>query len=122
MKNIKILIAEDDEDQLAVREMLLNQAGFEPFVASDMTAALQVAASEHPACAVVDLRLPDESSGLRLIRELKEQHPSMRIFVLTGGNLERVNRLPERVLMEEVIGKGSSAALLVRKLRGAALF
>ena len=115
---MKVLIAEDDEDQLAVREMLLKQAGFEALTASGTAAALEVATVERPACALVDLRLPDEKSGLRLIRELKKKHPSMRIIVLTGGNLERVNRLPERALMEEVIAKGSSAAMLIRRIRG----
>lgn len=118
---MKVLIADDDEDQLAIREMLLNHAGFEALTALDCSAALRLAALEHPACAVLDLRLPDELSGLQLIRDLKVQNPEMRILVLTGGNLERLKRLPERALIDEVIGKGSPAALLLRKLRSAPL-
>ena len=112
-----MLIADDDADQLAIRGMLLRQAGFQVVEASDVGSALKAAKDRCPACALVDLRLPDEQSGLRLIRELKALYASITIVVLTGATLGRLNSLPERALMDEVIGKGSPAALLLEKLK-----
>ena len=83
---MKILVAEDDSDQLELRSLLLSQSGFETIPARDSASALQAAATHKPDCAVVDLRFPAEEHGLGLIRELKRLHASMRIIVLTGMN------------------------------------
>lgn len=114
---MKILIADDDRDQLMIRGMLLRQAGFEVVAASDEASALEAARKGHPGCAIVDLKFPDEQSGLRLIRGLKALHADMIIVVLTGASLARLNSLPERALIHEVIGKGSPASLLLGKLQ-----
>ena len=114
---MKILIADDDRDQLAVREMLLTQSGFEPITACDRDSALRAATAEHPACALVDLRLPDEEGGLSLIRQLKARDARLRIFVLTGGNPRQLDGRPERALVDEVIRKGSPSSALILKLK-----
>ena len=51
-----------------------------------------------------------------LIRALNELDAAIRLFVLTGGDPKRINGLPERTLVEEVIAKGSSIGYLVKKL------
>jgi len=114
---MKVLIAEDDPDQLAVREMLLRQSGFEPVPAFDCKSALSAMKAGRPACAIVDLNFPTEDAGLRLIRELKQIDLGLHIFVLTGHSTERLNRLPERSLIDEVIAKGSPASKLIQKLK-----
>ncbi len=114
---MKVLIAEDDRDQLVIRERLLRQSGFEPIAAIDNKSALRAAEIGHPACAVVDLNFPTEESGLRLIRELKRSEPKMHIVVLTGANPARLDRLPERDLINDVVEKGSPAAKLIQTLR-----
>ena len=42
---------------------------------------------------------------------------AIHILVLTGGDAKRINALPERELVDEVIVKGSSTASLVRKVK-----
>ena len=115
---MKILVAEDDSDQLELRSLLLSQSGFETIPAPDSASALQAAATHKPDCAVVDLRFPAEEHGLGLIRELKRLHASMRIIVLTGMNAARFERLPEHALVDEVIEKGASSARLVEIIKG----
>lgn len=117
---MKVLIAEDDPDQLSLRGMLLRKGGFETFEAADAHSALQLAAACRPHCAVIDLRLPTERLGLQLIRELKALDSGMRVFVLTGSDPARLTRYPERALIEDVVVKGSSSALLIQKLKAAA--
>jgi two-component system, OmpR family, response regulator len=117
---MKILLAEDDPDQLELRSLLLSESGFETIRASNAVAALAAAAAEKPECAVVDLRFPAEENGLGLIRALKELNAAMRIIVLTGADAKRIERLPESVLMDNVIVKGSSAGRLVETIRALA--
>jgi DNA-binding response OmpR family regulator len=114
---MKVLVAEDDQDQLELRSLLLAQSGFEAIPARDSAAALRAAAAQKPDCAVVDLRFPAEEHGLRLIRELKRMNAAIRIIVLTGMDAARLARLPENALVDEVIVKGSSSGRLVEIIR-----
>jgi uncharacterized protein len=113
---MRILIAEDDKDQLALRSRLLSSSGYETIAVSTSAAALHEAAAQRPECALVDLKLPTEALGLSLIRSLKKLDGAMRIFVLTGGDPQRINALPEKNLVEEVFVKGTSTASLMKRL------
>lgn len=119
-QRMKVLLADDDPDQLALRSMLLEQSGFEAIGAADHASAAKLAASEKPECAVIDLRLPTEERGISLIRELKELNSSIHIIVLTGGNPERLARQTTASLVEEVLVKGGSSGHLIRKLKSLA--
>jgi|SRR5579875_214323 len=110
---MKILVAEDDEDQLFVRCMLLRESGFEPIPAPDLAAALNLSAAQKPECAIVDLRMPTEDDGFHLIRHLKAADPAIRIIVLTGAASGRL----DSPLIDGVIVKGSPTSVLLQKLR-----
>ena len=119
---MKVLVVEDDPDQLAIRGLLLQRAGFETTLASDGASALRAAAAEHPDCALLDLRLPAESDGLALIRELTSLSGNqLPILVLTGADLGRFQRKPEHRLVSGVIKKGSSSRDLIEKLKAVPL-
>lgn len=115
---MKVLVVDDDMDQLLLRGMLLRQSGFETAEAADMESAMEMAAEYKPELAVVDLRMPTEERGLALIRRLKTLDPAMRLFVLTGGDPKRFARRAESQLVEDVLVKGCSAEL-TQKLRAA---
>jgi CheY-like chemotaxis protein len=117
---MKVLLADDDPDQLATRSMLLERSGFETIGAADHVSAAELAASQKPECAVVDLRLPTEERGLWLISELKRLNPAIHIIVLTGGNPERLAGQAAASLVEEIIVKGASSGPLIRKLKSLA--
>lgn len=114
---MRVLLADDDRDQLAIREMLLEKCGFETLVASDPKSALMVAVEEHPACAVIDLGLPTPDAGLGLIRKLKELDRELYILVLTGSRSTAIENRPERSLVDAVIEKGSPSASLIQRLK-----
>jgi two-component system response regulator RegA len=117
---MKILVADDDPDQLSLRCMLLERNGFEAIGAADCIVAAKLAADHKPECAVVDLRLPTEELGLRLVSELKKLDPAIHVIVLTGGNLDRLARQPEANLIEDIVVKGTSSNPLIRKLKSLA--
>ncbi len=114
---MKVLIAEDNEDQLALRGMLLRQSGLETIEATDAASALRLAADHKPHCAVIDLRLPTEELGLRLIRQLKTLDESIHVLVLTGADPSRLARRPEKNLVDDIVVKGSSSAYLVERVK-----
>ena len=118
---MKVLVVDDDLDQLLLRGMLLRQSGFETAEATDLETALEMAEAYKPQLAVLDLRLPTEESGLRLIRQLKTLDPSIRLIVLTGSDPARFARHAERQLVDEVVVKGSSAQLTAKLKVAAAL-
>ena len=114
---MKILVADDDPDQLLLRCMLLERSGFKTVQASDATSALAIAKSEKPECAVVDLNIPDEERGFRLVRDLKSLDSAIRLVLLTGARPTRVAGRSEAQLIDEVVEKGLGAANLVSKLK-----
>jgi len=113
---MKILFADDDFDQLALRCMLLERRGFETLPASDSATALALAQTQQPDCAVLDLNLPTIDCGLKLVRDLKALHPAMHLIVLTGGRAGCLKTRPELDLIDEVIEKGSGTANLLQHL------
>jgi CheY-like chemotaxis protein len=117
---MKVLLADDDPDQLVLRSMLLARSGFETIEAADHVSAAELAASQKPECAVIDLRLPTEERGLWLISELKRLDSAIHIIVLTGGNPERLARQTPSNLVEEIIVKGASSGPLIQKLKSLA--
>ncbi len=118
---MKILLADDDEDQLSLRGMLLRRSGFETMEATELGSAIRLAAAEKPDCAVIDLRFPTEEAGFQLIRELKNLDPAIHVFLLTGGDPYRWSQRRENELVDEVVVKGSSSARLVEKLKSLAI-
>lgn len=78
-----ILLADDSD---AFRERLaraLRDRGFRVETAANYEEAMHSAQTVRPDFAVVDLRMPGPS-GLELVRDLKQFHPSLRILVLSG--------------------------------------
>jgi DNA-binding response OmpR family regulator len=114
---MKILVVEDDADQLSLRCMLLERSGFEAIGAADVESALGLARVHQPKCALVDLRVPTEEVGLGLVRELKRLNPGMHVLLLTGRDARRLINAPENQLISGIVTKGSSSAALIEKLR-----
>ncbi len=114
---MKILIADDDVDQLTLRCLILERNGFEIVGASDAATALSLARTERPGCAVVDLCFPSAESGLQLVRALKALDAALHVFLLTGAAAGRLTNLPEAELIDEIVEKGQGSAKLVRKLK-----
>jgi two-component system, OmpR family, response regulator VanR len=79
----RILIVEDDIDQLNIRKQLLEQAGYQVATAQNATEAI----TQLPGSQVVlmDLRLPEPEDGMELILAAS---PSARIIVLSGAEPE----------------------------------
>jgi CheY-like chemotaxis protein len=100
----RLLVADDDVQQLGIRKLLLEAAGHEVAVAEDAPEARRLLEQLHPDVLVMDLRLPKLKDGLSLIRCVDEQHLAAKIIVLSGWT-EELCDLPEEKLVSCVLGK-----------------
>jgi len=78
-----LLLVDDDQTLCEVLGRAFQSRGYSVRMAHTVRDALAAAQASPPDCAVVDLRLPD-NTGLKLISGLKGINPRMRIVVLTG--------------------------------------
>ena len=113
----KVLIVDDEPDQLTLRSMLVARQGLTSLSADGPVTALKLAEAERPHCTVMDLRLPTIQSGLRLIRDLRDLDPTMKIVVLTGGTVA-MEKAPEMAMVEAVLEKGAPSKKLLDTIRG----
>jgi len=80
----KILLVEDDE---LVRDMLmqvLQRASHQVTCANDGEAAAEILKTVTPDVMVTDIIMP-KKSGITLISEVKNRHPTMEIIAISGG-------------------------------------
>ena len=80
----RLLIADDDVQQLGIRKLLLEAAGHQVAVAEDAPEARRLLQELRPDVLVMDLRLPKLKDGLSLIRCVAEQRLAAKIIVLSG--------------------------------------
>jgi len=83
---MKILVADDDADLLALIGFTLTQAGFEVRTASNGAMALQAFADEQPDFVLLDINMP-EPNGLEVCRGIRGRS-SVPIMMLTVRDQE----------------------------------
>ena len=78
-----LLLVDDDADFCAVMARALTRRDYDVRVANNVAQALELARSDPPEYAVIDLNMPG-ASGLALIPELRALDANTQIVVLTG--------------------------------------
>ena len=76
-----LLVADDDEDILALVQLRLSRSGFEVIVARDGQEALQLAQERHPDLAVLDWMMP-KATGLEVLRAIRADSATADIPVV----------------------------------------
>jgi PAS domain S-box-containing protein len=82
---LRVLVVDDEEFVLESAQQTLESVGYEVRTALDAAAALRVVEKEAEAIDLVitDLRMPG-TSGLELIRTLRDRHPDLPIVAASG--------------------------------------
>jgi two-component system alkaline phosphatase synthesis response regulator PhoP len=114
----RILLVDDDPDQLSIRCSLLERHGFVCLQALDGISAARLAADSCPDCIVMDLRIPTERDGIALIRSAGALPDAPRIIVLTGGRASVLKKRSDLGQVAAFIEKGGPTADLVRAVTG----
>ncbi|HEY4368525.1 MAG TPA: response regulator transcription factor [Steroidobacteraceae bacterium] len=83
---LKVLVADDDADLLALIGFTLNQAGFEVRTVNDGSAALRAFVAESPDCVLLDINM-SPLDGLQVCREIRDRS-RVPIMMLTVRDQE----------------------------------
>ena len=79
-----ILCVDDEDNQLMVRKLLLESAGYRVFTAKSGVKALEI----FDANASIDMAIVDywmaEMNGVALAEQLKQRKPSLRVVILSA--------------------------------------
>jgi len=108
----RLLIVDDDPDQVDIRRLIMEAAGHEVSVAGSVSAALTQFDRGHPDVVLMDLRLPRTEDGQGLIRALRSRDAGVRIIVFSGwpGNL---GGLPEGDMVDHFVRKPARSQRLL---------
>ncbi len=107
----RILVADDDVEQISVQRKLLETLGYEVRTAISPTETLRELALTLTDLVIVDLRFPRAADGLELIRGIHEKFCTVPLIVLSGWP-DDLYGAPEEALVSRVLVKGSIRELV----------
>ncbi len=83
------------DDEVEVRRVLadhLQSRGYTVIEAPDGEQALKAIRHKHPNLVLLDIMMPDRMNGLALLQHLWEEHPSVRVVMLSALDDEALSR------------------------------
>jgi|SRR5579871_158119 len=83
MRNMRVLIVDDDDSLRRVMQMQLEEAGYEIEVACNAQQGLERIDEHMPALVITDLKMPG-ISGLDLLRKVRESFPEVTVIIITA--------------------------------------
>lgn len=83
LRDISILIVDDDRDICEYMELLLTQNGYGVQSTTDSRAALRLVRDNDFHLVILDLMMP-EVSGIELLREIREIDSDLAVIIFTG--------------------------------------
>jgi DNA-binding response OmpR family regulator len=111
----KVLLVDDDAPALELRKLILEREGHQVSTATDPTQARALFLATPPDCIILDLRLPEATDGLSLIRTFRTASPNVRIIALCGWPPD-LEGTPECQMVNMVLTKPIRTATLVSAL------
>jgi len=83
-----ILVADDDEDFVAMTKILLEAQGYEVLAAGGQKEAGKLLAGRSVSLAIVDLMMEHEDGGFALCYHIKKKDPAIPVILVTGVTSE----------------------------------
>jgi DNA-binding response OmpR family regulator len=88
MKNLKILLVDDEEEFVTTLAERLELRGLQARAALNGEAALQMIEADTPQIVILDVMMPG-IGGFEVLRRIKAQHPQLPVILLTGRGSEK---------------------------------
>ena len=88
MKNLKILLVDDEEEFVTTLAERLELRGLQARTALNGEAALQMIEADTPQIVILDVMMPG-IGGFEVLRRIKAQHPQIPVILLTGRGSEK---------------------------------
>jgi CheY-like chemotaxis protein len=107
----RILVADDDVEQVTLQRRLLESLGYQVDTALSPAETLRQLGRLVPDLIVMDLRFPTAAEGLALIRAVREAGYRRPVIVLSGWP-DDLYGASEEPMVSRIVVKGSVRALL----------
>jgi DNA-binding response OmpR family regulator len=88
MKNLKVLLVDDEEEFVTTLAERLELRGLQAQAALNGEAALQMIEADTPEIVILDVMMPG-IGGFEVLRRIKAQHPQLPVILLTGRGSEK---------------------------------
>ncbi len=82
-KSCKILVVDDNEEQVSIIKKALNAEGYSVSPATSGALALSILEKEKVDVLVCDMSMP-EMDGITLLKKVKEIYPGMPVIIITA--------------------------------------
>jgi CheY-like chemotaxis protein len=121
----RILVADDDQQQLDFRKLVLEAAGHEVTVALDPHETIQRLQQGTSDLVVMDLRFPnpagtpDSAEGLALIRRIRDVGCRLPVIVLSGWPDDLYGQ-PEEEMVSRIMVKPVNPGVLMEAIEALA--
>jgi len=107
----KILIIDDEKEICELTKSFLLKKNYACFIANSAAEALVMAEKEHPQIVLLDVRLGD-SSGIDVLRQIKEIDDKIKVIMVTGLGDEETIRKALSLGADDYVIKPFTAAYL----------
>lgn len=125
MKNIKILLVDDDIDFIFIQKSMLEKECFQVVTACDKFEGLKVARAEKPDLAILDVMMNTDQEGFEMAREMRHdpEFEKLPIIMLTsvdsitGLNLKEMAKDPKWLPVNAYLEKPVKPQLLLAEIK-----
>jgi DNA-binding response OmpR family regulator len=116
MAEKKILLIEDEPDQVTMLKIRLEANGFKVISATDGGIGIKKAYAEKPDIILLDLLLPN-IDGFHVCKCLKEDNKTsaIPIIIVTGSDMKNIERVCEECGADDFLRKPYESRELVKK-------
>jgi DNA-binding response OmpR family regulator len=118
MKNISILLVDDDKSLVETFNMILKGEGYDVDVAATGNEALEKIGNSHFDLVILDVVLPD-MRGDEVVRGLRRLHRNVKILLITGYSTFKDSIDILNLGISEILLKPISPEELLRAVREA---
>jgi len=118
MKEIKILLVDDEEDFVKSLSERIKMRDLNADVALNGEEALRIVDDETPDVMVLDLKMPG-IDGMEVLRRVKKAYPNVQVIMLTGHGSEKDEKEARRLGAFEYLEKPTTIDTLIKHIKRA---
>ena len=104
----QILVVDDEPAICSTLSAMLKQAGHDVRVAGNGNEAMKLSLEGVLDLLITDIHMP-ERDGLSIIREMRREHPQLKIIAMTGSSLDEYLRWAGKLGADLVLAKPFSS-------------
>ncbi len=115
MKDIKVLVVDDEKELLYALGNFLKEEGYNLFMSIDGKEALKIVRKENPDVLLLDIRMPNVN-GIDVLREVREGNPTTKVIIMTVYD-EEYKKMTEEIGIDGFFTKPVQIGKLLQRIR-----